>query len=120
METFEVKMVVAVFLLLALLAIGYAGYSTFEPARPIGKTVEGNVIAHFRGGRTTTHPGFQVELSNGFRVYIRDYGELPVTYTGPVILNMAKGELSSRPMYTFNLAKTKVLHNKLNDVNKEP
>lgn len=108
-----------IFLIFIIISTAFKRYIYFEPGKSIDRTVDGEVKAYTGcdGRPGTSISGmknlcFKVELANGLYVYVRDHGELPIDFKGPVVLNLAKGQITDQPMYIFNLEKTHEIHNK--------
>jgi hypothetical protein len=109
------KWVAIVAILLFCLIMGFCTYSEYEPIHnPRNETIQAMIIGHSggRSGKNIADPYFRVKLPNGIQITVKDWGELPVTYIGPVVLNKGKGEATNVTKYTINRAKTLQLHNK--------
>lgn len=90
--------VVSVFIGLMAL-VSYFKYEPFEVVDT--ETVEATIVG-YSGGRTgisSADPYFVVRLSNGQQVKVKDVGEIPSTYTGPILLHRAVGDVSGRVTY---------------------
>lgn len=107
---------VAITLVLVFCSVlGLCTYRSYEPIKDAGvKTVEATILGHSggRSGKAGAQPYFRVKLASGVITTVQDWGELPYSFTGKVILNKGKGVTTNVPKYTINRAKTLALHNK--------
>jgi hypothetical protein len=109
------KWVIIALLLIFSGTLGLCSYRSYEPINATGiQTVEATIVSHSggRSGKAGAQPYFRIKLPNGVITTVQDWGELPYTYTGPVVLNKGKGAVTNVPKYTINRAKTLALHNK--------
>lgn len=106
---------IALWIVPILIIFGLLSYCRYEPGSGSPTYVNAQIIFHTSGtsGKTNADPAFYVELSNGAKIYVRDWGELPASYKGPVVLQLQKGELTGQPIYRIDAQRTNVLHNKL-------
>lgn len=114
MQSVDLNIKLAAGVLAVCLAIGALTYFQFESGTG-GKTyVEGEVVSYARhsSGKSTADPAFYVRLPSGIQVFVRDWGQLPNTYRGPVVLSVQEGEVSGRNIYSIDAVRTKELHNK--------
>mgnify|MGYP000070421738 CR=1 FL=1 len=97
-----------------LIVFGGLSYFHYEPGTGATTYVKAEVISHTRlsSGKAGADPAFYVQLPSGLKVFVRDWGNFPTSYKGPVILQEQKGQVSGKPIYKINVQRTKELHNK--------
>ncbi len=62
-------------------------------------------------GKASSDPHFQVELPSGIKISVRDWGFLPESYRGPIVLEVREGNVSGRPIYRIDEDRTSAMHN---------
>ncbi|WP_286694592.1 hypothetical protein [Spongiibacter sp. UBA1325] len=115
MQSFELNIKLAIGVLAVCLAIGALTYFQFESGAGETTYVEGEIVSYTRhsSGKSAADPAFYVRLPSGVQVFVRDWGQLPNTYRGRVVLSVQEGMVSGRKIYNINAARTKeLLHNK--------
>jgi hypothetical protein len=114
MHSIELNIKLAAGVLAVCLAIGGLTYFQFEPGAGRIVYVEGEVVSYARrsSGKSAADPAFYVRLPNGVQVFVRDWGLIPSTYRGRVVLSVQEGTVSGRNVYGIDADRTKELHNK--------
>ncbi|AQA17278.1 hypothetical protein BST95_02610 [Halioglobus japonicus] len=100
-------------LLLILVVIAMLGFLKFESGEGSASYVKAEIISYSRQstGKSSPDPAFYAELPSGVGVFVRDWGEIPATYRGPVILELQKGQLSGKAIYKIDVERTSRLLN---------
>ena len=105
--------------IIAVAVFGFLSFIQYESGSGSAVKVQAEIIGHTRNigsksGAATADPMFTAVLSSGLRVQVRDYGILPLTYKGVVVLERREGTTTGRPIYTINKQATEQarVHNK--------
>lgn len=105
--------ITVVILSIALLVL--VTYIKYEPVETVTASIEAKIVRH-AGGRTgigSADPYFIAELANGQKVKVKDFGEIPVAYTGKVYLKRVAGKTSGALTYRIDAARmAKILEKK--------
>lgn len=114
MQAIELNIKLAAGVLAVCLAVGALTYFQFESGAGRTTYIEGEVVSYTRhsSGKSAADPAFYVRLPSGVQVFVRDWGQLPNTYRGHVVLSVQEGKVSGRNIYRIDAARTKELHNK--------
>ena len=98
-------------LLIALtagLTLGIINYLSYEPTTNNNKYVEGNILRLNQGrtGKSTADPHYWVRLNSGLEVKVRSWAELPYNYTGKIILEEQRGDITGKITYRVDKKRT--------------
>lgn len=114
MQSVELNIKLVAGVLAVCLVIGALTYFQFESGTGRKRYIEGEVVSYTRhsSGKSAADPAFYVRLPSGVQVFVRDWGQLPNTYRGRVVLSVQEGTVSGRNIYSIDADRTKELHNK--------
>jgi hypothetical protein len=97
-----------------LVVVGILSIWHYDGGTTTGVYVQAEIISHTNraSGKSSPDPAFYATLPSGVGVFVRDWGELPATFKGKVVLEKQAGAVSGKPIYKINVARTSALHNK--------
>ncbi|GJL84726.1 MAG: hypothetical protein DHS20C02_05010 [Micavibrio sp.] len=88
--------------------IAFFSISKYEATVKTNEFVTAEVLEHYvPSGEFDADPGFHVKLPSGREVNVRDWGEIPSSYRGKVVLEKQRGQTTGRVVYKINIEETK-------------